>query len=81
MSATDTDMATRLDALHVRMKASSLAGHWQERKRRPDLVPWLWKWPIIYDCLIESGEVMPIGHAGERNARRTVQLINPNLVD
>ena len=38
MSATDTDMATRLDALHVRMKASSLAGHWQERKRRPDLV-------------------------------------------
>ena len=81
MSATDTDMASRLEALHARMKESSLAGHWQERKRRPDLVPWLWKWPIIYDCLIESGEVMPIGHAGERNARRTVQLINPNLVD
>jgi gentisate 1,2-dioxygenase len=80
MSTTEADNATRLDALHARMTENSLAGHWQNREKRPELVPWRWPWDVVRDCLTESGEVMPIGHAGEANNRRTVQLINPNLM-
>ena len=79
--ATKAELDTRLEALHVRMKENSLAGHWQERKRRPELVPWLWNWATIRDCLEESGEVVKLGGVDDAANRRTVQLINPNLTD
>lgn len=68
----------RLDALHERMAKSSLAGHWQPRKKMSDLEPWLWRWSDIYECLMESGEVVKLG---EDTFRRTVQLINPALTE
>ncbi len=79
--STSAEMETRLEALHERMRENSLAGHWQDRQRRPELVPWLWKWSTIRDCLEESGEVVKLGGINDAANRRTVQLINPNLTD
>jgi len=81
MSTTEAGTNDRLDALHARMAENSLAGHWQPRQQRPELVPWRWQWSAIQACLDEAGEVMPIGHAGEANNRRTVQLVNPGLTE
>ena len=69
MSTTEAGTNDRLDALHARMAENSLAGHWR------------WQWSAIQACLDEAGEVMPIGHAGEANNRRTVQLVNPGLTE
>lgn len=69
----------RLEALQRRMAENSLAGHWQPRERRVDLQPSLWRWSVIYSCLMEAGEVVQLGHAGEANNRRTVQLVNRAL--
>ena len=81
MGTTEAGTNDRLDALHARMAENSLAGHWQPRQQRPKLVPWLWQWPVIQACLDEAGEATPIGHAGEANNRRTVQLVNPGLTE
>ena len=70
----------RLEALHERLAANSLGGHWQSREQRPELKAWVWHWPVIHSCLIEAGEIVPIGAQGEPNARRTVNLVNPSLV-
>jgi len=51
----------RLEALHQRMAQNSLAGHWQPRPRAAKLEPFLWRWPVIYSCLMESGEVVKLG--------------------
>ncbi|HWO42279.1 MAG TPA: cupin domain-containing protein [Candidatus Eisenbacteria bacterium] len=69
----------RLDALHRRMAEHSLGGHWQPREGKPELVPFLWPWATIYSCLIESGEVVKLGHIDEAAKRRTVQLVNPAI--
>ena len=69
----------RLEALHQRLAANSLSGHWQRRERPQPLQPCLWPWSVIHSCLEESGEVVALGSAGEATARRTVQLINPAL--
>ena len=69
----------RIEALHKRLAENSLGGHWQERARQPALVPHVWPWSIIYDCLMESGEVIKLGHAGDAANRRTVQLVNPAI--
>ncbi|HXG51443.1 MAG TPA: cupin domain-containing protein [candidate division Zixibacteria bacterium] len=73
-----TDEA-RLDALHRRMAENSLGGHWQPREPKPELKPFLWRWPVIYSCLMESGEVVRLGHVDEAAKRRTVQLVNPGI--
>ena len=71
----------RLEALHKRLAENSMAGHWQApQTRRPELKPWVWPWSVIHSCLMEAGEVVPIGKQGEPNARRTVNLVNPTLV-
>lgn len=75
------DLDARLNALHQRMAAISLSGHWQERESLAELVPWVWRWRDIYDCLQEAGEVMKIGGAEDANNRRTVQLVNPGLAN
>lgn len=69
----------RLEALQRRLAENSLAGHWQPRQRPVPLKPHVWRWSTIYSCLLEAGEVIDLGGAGEANARRTVQLINPIL--
>ena len=73
----------RIDALHRRMAEHSLGGHWQARRRNPSpkLVPHLWPWSIIYDCLMESGEVIKLGRIDEPAKRRTVNLVNPSITD
>jgi len=73
----------RIDALHQRMAEHSLGGHWQARRRNPSpkLVPHLWPWSIIYDCLMESGEVIKLGRIDEPAKRRTVNLVNPSITD
>lgn len=71
----------RLEALHQQMAEHSLAGHWQPRQPRPNMQPFLWPWPVIYSCLMESGEVVTLGHIDEAAKRRTVQLVNPALRD
>ena len=81
MAIDNAEREARLTALHERMAASSLSGHWQERKPLAELVPWVWPWGSIYGCLYESGEVMSIGGAEDANNRRTVQLVNPGLSD
>jgi gentisate 1,2-dioxygenase len=70
----------RLEALHRRLAENSLAGHWQTRERPAALQPYLWRWPVIYSCLMESGDVVKLGHIDEAAKRRTVQLINPALI-
>jgi gentisate 1,2-dioxygenase len=68
----------RIEALHERLAAHSLGGHWQERKERdPALVPHVWPWETIYSCLMESGEVIKLGRIDEAAKRRTVNLVNP----
>lgn len=67
----------RLEALHRTLAENSLAGHWQPRQRPPELQPHLWRWPVVYSCLMESGEVVQLGHIDEAAKRRTVQLVNP----
>lgn len=69
----------RIDALHRRMAEHSLGGHWQERERDPELQPFVWTWSSIHSCLIESGEVIRLGHIDEAAKRRTVNLVNPAL--
>jgi 1-hydroxy-2-naphthoate dioxygenase len=75
---TNTD-DPRLQSLHRTLAENSLAGHWQTRQPQPELKPYLWRWPVIYSCLMESGEVVKLGHIDEAAARRTVQLVNPGL--
>jgi gentisate 1,2-dioxygenase len=76
-----TSEDSRLEALHRRMAEHSLGGHWQTRAPRAQLKPFVWPWSSIYSCLIESGEVVRLGHIDEAAKRRTVQLINPGLID
>ncbi|HWP60926.1 MAG TPA: cupin domain-containing protein [Candidatus Acidoferrales bacterium] len=67
-------------ALDRRMAEHFLTGHWQtvaEREEEPK--PWLWRWSVIYSCLQEAGEVVPLGKVDDPNNRRTVQLRNPAL--
>ena len=78
-SATGQTVDERLEDFHRRLADSSLAGHWQTRDQVPKLKPWVWRWKDIYAALIESGELVQMGGAGEANNRRTVQLINPAL--
>src|SRR5919108_1933848 len=68
-----------LKTLHARLAEYSLGGHWQTREQNPDLQPFLWPWSAIYSCLMESGEVVQLGHIGDAANRRTVQLVNPAL--
>ena len=70
----------KLDALHRRLAENSLGGHWQTRERVEKLQPYVWSWSVIYSCLMESGEVVKLGHVGEAANRRTVQLVNPSVV-
>ncbi|HZD41620.1 MAG TPA: cupin domain-containing protein, partial [Terriglobales bacterium] len=77
-----SDIATedaRLEALHRRLAENSLGGHWQSREKTPPLKPFLWRWSVIYSCLMESGDVIKLGHDNEAANRRTVQLVNPML--
>ncbi|MDX1483790.1 MAG: cupin domain-containing protein [Alphaproteobacteria bacterium] len=69
----------RVEALHRRMAEYSLGGHWQPREQPARLVPFVWPWERIYECLMESGEVIKLGHAGDAANRRTVQLVNPAI--
>lgn len=71
----------RLEALHRRMAENSLGGHWQSRPANAELMPFLWRWPAIYSCLMESGEVVQLGHIDEAAKRRTVQLVNPAITE
>jgi gentisate 1,2-dioxygenase len=71
----------RLEALHRRMAENSLGGHWQTRARAPRLEPFRWPWSVIYSCLMESGEVIKLGHIDDAAKRRTVQLVNPALTE
>lgn len=81
MSSSATDLQQeRIDALHRRMAENSLGGHWQRRERDAELQPFVWSWSSIYSCLMESGEVIRIGHIDEAAKRRTVNLVNPALV-
>ena len=80
MSTTKVESGNeKLEALHQRLAENALAGHWQSRDQAPKLEPWVWPWSAIHSCLMEAGEVVPIGGAGDATARRTVQLINPAL--
>ena len=69
-----------LEALHRRLKENSLSGHWQSRERPGKLEPYVWSWSTIYSCLMESGEVVKLGHIDDAAKRRTVQLVNPALI-
>src|SRR5438445_13187341 len=71
----------RLEALHRRMAENSLGGHWQSRDKPRTLQPYLWPWSVIYSCLMESGEVVKLGHIDDAAKRRTVQLVNPSLTE
>ena len=79
MSNVEAPTNSRIDALHRRMAEHSLGGHWQKREKSPDLVPCLWKWSAIYSCLIESGEIIKLGHIDEAAKRRTINLVNPAI--
>lgn len=80
--STDATTSDRVKALERQMAEHSMAGHWMPRARsHPTLDPIVWKWPQIYTFLQEAGEVVPLGHAGEATARRTVNLVNPALGD
>lgn len=81
MSNVDVAPDPRIEALHRRLAENSLGGHWQPREERTlPLVPFLWKWAAIYSCLMESGEVIRLGHIDEAAKRRTVNLVNPTLL-
>jgi len=77
-AAAETEEA-RIEALHRRMSEHSLGGHWQDREQNPALVPHLWPWEAIHSCLMESGEVIKLGHVDEAAKRRTVNLVNPAI--
>jgi gentisate 1,2-dioxygenase len=67
-------------SLDRRMAENFLTGHWQTSgEREDDLKPWVWRWSVIYSCLREAGEVVPLGKVDDPNNRRTVQLRNPGL--
>jgi gentisate 1,2-dioxygenase len=68
----------KVAALDRRMAENYLTGHWQiGGEREEDLRPWLWRWSVIYSCLQEAGQVVPLGKVDDPNNRRTVQLRNP----
>jgi gentisate 1,2-dioxygenase len=80
LSASDlTTDEEKLAALHRRMEANSLGGHWQDRERNQKLVPVLWRWQSIEPCLMAAAEVVKLGHVEEANNRRTINLVNPAL--
>jgi gentisate 1,2-dioxygenase len=79
MSEAEVKEDPRVAALHERMAGYSLGGHWQSRPQQAPLVPFVWSWASIYECLMESGEVIKLGHAGDAANRRTVQLVNPGI--
>ena len=74
-----TSDQAKLEALHRRLEANSLGGHWQDRERNQKLVPVLWRWSIIEPCLMEAAELVKLGHVEEANNRRTINLVNPTL--
>ena len=78
MNSPDNLQNEKVAALDRRMAENYLTGHWQTtEEREEDLRPWLWRWPVIYSCLQEAGEVVPLGKVDDPNNRRTVQLRNP----
>lgn len=78
--AKETTEDPRVEALHRRLAENSLGGHWQPRETAAKLEPYLWRWSVIYSCLMESGDVIELGHVSDAAKRRTVQLVNPALV-
>lgn len=43
---------------------------------RPTAVPWLWKWPDLYDVAERAGALVPVERGGDR---RAIALSNPGL--
>jgi len=81
MSAGHTETETpELEALHRRLAENSLSAHWQPRQKPAKLQAYLWPWSAIYSCLMESGEIVKLGHIDDAAKRRTVQLMNPALI-
>ena len=71
-----------LDDLYADMKRDSLTPLWQLEADimpwhpKPKAVPWLWKWPGLFDIARRSGNLVPIERGGDR---RAIALSNPGL--
>ncbi len=77
-----SDQENELARLYQDMQNLSVIPLWQietnlmSRQPRPEAVPWLWKWPDLYDLASRSGQLVPISRGGDR---RAIALSNPGL--
>ena len=51
----------RQKALEEDLRRLDLHGHWQGWGEHPDQKPQVWRWADIRRCLVESGNVIPVG--------------------
>jgi len=74
-----TDTNALRAAFHERMHAAHMYGLWELASQmtahpEPQMVPYMWRWPLLQSIIDESGEAVPVG-----DERRALQLFNPGL--
>ena len=78
------DPAAR-EALNGLLESRGLSGLWnvkaEDRTNEPKtkVLPYLWKWPEVYDSLLRARDV--IGIASGTSERRYIRLVNPGMGD
>lgn len=75
-----TPEASALEAFDREIEQYSLQGHWKmelpkNAEPRSKLKPILWRWALLRDQLMRTGDLISVNEAG----RRTIQLLNPGL--
>lgn len=72
-----------IDKLHHDLESYSTAPLWRVESDvvppvpKSKAVPWLWKWPVLYDLAKRAGRLITIERGGDR---RVIGFANPGLV-
>lgn len=75
-----TSDAAAIEAFDREIEQYSLQGHWKmelpkNMEPRSRLRPMLWRWALLREQLMRTGDLITVNEAG----RRTIQLLNPGL--
>lgn len=65
----------RIREFEAALSEVNLQGHWQMAGRERPGGAQLWKWDVIYELLMQAGQLIPMEDTG----RRTLKLVTPGL--
>ncbi len=77
-----TNVESEVTKLYDDMHTQSLTPLWKIEESlmavqpQPRVLPWLWKWDMLYEIAQRSGQLVPIERGGDR---RAIALSNPGL--